>query len=85
MMRGEARAWRYERHVRGCRHDLLLRLPHAARFRYWCSMLDGVLTIIAATDREMAIENAVAAMRHELLSRGARVGEPDWLAPAQSL
>ena len=47
-------------------------------------MLDGVLTVIAATDSEIAIELAVAAMRHELLRVGARVGQPDWLAFAKA-
>jgi phosphoserine phosphatase len=47
-------------------------------------MLDGVLTVIAATDSEMAIETAIAAMRHELIGVGARVDQPDWLAPQKA-
>ena len=44
-------------------------------------MLDGVLTLIAATDGEALIETAIATVRDELTSVGARIGQADWLAP----
>lgn len=47
-------------------------------------MIDGVLTLIAATDGEMLIETAIAAMRDELTSVGVRVGQADWLVPRKA-
>jgi phosphoserine phosphatase len=47
-------------------------------------MVDGVLTLIAATDGEALIETAIAAVRDELTGVGARVGQADWLAPQKA-
>jgi phosphoserine phosphatase len=47
-------------------------------------MIDGVLTLIAATDGEALIETAIAAVRDELTRVGARVGQADWLAPRKA-
>jgi phosphoserine phosphatase len=44
-------------------------------------MLDGVLTLIASNGGEMLVETAIAALRDDLSSVGARVGQSDWLAP----
>ena len=43
-------------------------------------MVDGVLTLIAATDDEALIQTAIAAVRDELTS----VGQADWLAPRKA-
>ncbi len=48
-------------------------------------MLDCALTLIAATDSETLIETAASAAREALTNLGARVGQPDWLAPRKAL
>ncbi|MGA2639056.1 phosphoserine phosphatase SerB [Methylocella sp.] len=47
-------------------------------------MLDSVLTLIAATDGETMIEAAALAAHDALAGLGARVDQPDWLAPRKA-
>lgn len=47
-------------------------------------MVDCTVTLIAATEGETLIETAAATAREALVSLGARVGQPDWLAPRKA-
>ncbi len=47
-------------------------------------MADSVLTLIAAADGETLIEAAARDARDSLAALGARVDQPDWLAPRKA-